>query len=474
MTGSRVVSQDGQLRVGLCGAVAAGVALVLAATYLLTTGNVLAATGLIATAMFVVALVLDFSAGAIWLLALSVLVPNGVALYFGPAVPLLTFQRVMLVLLVTVALAHGPGVLIRAAWDAPGVRILWAMTLVMAVSTALSREPAVSQREFLSERVIGLPLYFAVVWLALPSASAAQRALRALGHVGFGVAVLAVAEAVTGQGVVAGLHLLPPQKLQELGYQAVLERRAGFPRVESVFQHPLVLGAFLVAYVPLAASLRQHARASWARAYWTASTVVSLAALVLTWSRGAWVALLVALLLLRGVGWRRWLLVSAGALAFLVVWSQLGFLQIGKVVYRWWLLSSVVSAMWGHYGFGSGPGTFVSSVVVRMAGTRMGITSADAMAYSLTSAIEAGPVFVALLWWLVLRTLGRARQARDVHAASGRMERAQLLDALRAGLLANLLLSIVSSSLFGSTVGSFIAFLLLVAVARLSTPEPAP
>ena len=54
---------------------------------------------------------------------------------------------------------------------------------------------------------------------------------------------------------------------------------------------------------------------------------------------------------------------------------------------------------------------------------------------------------------------------------AGRDEQADLLDALRAGVLANLLLSTVSSSLFGSTVGAFVVFMLLAATTRLSGPE---
>ncbi len=455
-------------RTALSWAVAAGVILALASTYLLGSASVLAAAGLIVVGLFALGLIVDFTGGTIALLAASILVPNGVALYFGPSVPLLTFQRVMFLLLLGAVLLHVPGAFVRALWQAPGIRILWAMVLVMAISTLLSREPAVSQKEFLSERNLGLPVYFAIVWLALRDKAAVRRMLIAVGAVGLVVALLAIGEALTGKGVVASLHLLPPEKLKSLGYYAELERRAGFPRVESVFQHPLVLGAFLVAYVPLVTTLRRHAQTGWARGYWALSAVLGLVALVLTWSRGAWVALLLALLLLRGAGGRRWLIAGLGAVAFLVVWSELGFLQVGKVVYRWWLLSSVVAAMWGHYGFGSGPATFVSSLVVRIAGTRMGMTSADAMAYSLTTAIEAGPLFVVLLWWLVLKIVRRARQARDRDLSLARIESAHLLDALRAGLLANLLLSLASASLFGSTVGSFIIFMLLAATTRLS------
>ncbi len=449
---------------------AAGIVLALGATYLLGSGSVLAALGLTVVGLFAIWLAADYTSAAVALLAAGVLVPNGVALSFGAAIPLLTFQRVMLLLLVGVALVHAPARWFRGLWHTPGIRILWAMVLVLAISTALSAQPALSQREFLSERQLGLPLFFATVWLALTGKVAARRLLVALGTVGIVISILAVVEAATGHGVVASIGVLPAEKLTELGYRDVLETRAGLPRVESVFQHPLLLGAFLVAYVPLVWILRRHARTPWIKGYWTVAVVLGLTALILTWSRGAWVALLTAILLLRGSGWRRWLVIGLGGAAFFVVWSGLGFLQAGNIVYRWWLVSSVLAAMWGHYGFGTGPATFATSLVVRIAGTRLG-TTADAMAYTLTMAIEAGPFYVALFWWLLLRVVSGARRAAGDARAAGRAEQSDLLEALRAGLLANLLLCLVSYSLFNTTGGLMTAFILVAATTKLSQAE---
>ncbi len=449
-----------------------GGALGLIATYVLATGDPLAAVGIVVVGLAAMWLVVDFESGAIALLAGSLLVPNGVALYFGPSLPLLTFQRVMFLLLVGAALAHGPVRFIRGLWRTPGIALLWGMVAAMGIATVLSIDPVASTREFLTERAIGLPFYFAVVWLALPDREAAAKLLRVVGAVGLVISLVAVVEAITGQGVVAGLGLLPPQKLKDLGYYAVLERRAGFPRVESVFQHPLILGAFFVAYVPLVVAFRMQARSRMGRWFWSVALVLALASLVLTWSRGAWIALLIALVILRGGGVRTWLLVGVGALAFVLVWSRLGFLQPSKLLYRWWLLSAVAAALTRHFGFGSGPGTFAKRVVVYVAGTDVP-AGTDAMAYSLTMAIEAGPVFALLLWWFMLRTLRLARQARVVAHRDGDTGRAFLLDALRAGILANLLLSVVSASLFGPTVGLFVLFMLAAVALRLAAPDPA-
>ena len=459
-----------------------GAAIGVVATIVLGMGDPVAATGVVLLGLAVVWLGLDFQAGAIALIAASVLIPNGVALYFGPTLPLLTFQRAMLVVLVLAALAHAPGRFLGALVAAPRIRLVLAMTLALAVATALSSDPAVSQREFLSERGIGLPLYFAAVWLALGHEAGVHRMLRAFVAVAVIVLILAAVEAATGRSVVAQLQLLPAEKLDALGYHAELERRAGLPRVQSVFQHPLQLGAYLVALIPLVAVLRRHAQTLWGRGCYTVTLALGLLALVFTWSRGAWAALLLALLWLgrRGVG--RWVLFAVGGVAGVLVMWQLGLLQARTLVYREWLISGVLRALGAHYGFGTGPGTFTRAVIVIVGGTSQR-TQVDPLAYSLTMAIEAGPIFVALLWWFVLGFLRDASQARDHALAAGRRETADVLNALRVGVLANLALSLFSSSLFGMTTGFFISLMLVAAIGRCArfelehapaAPEPLP
>jgi len=447
-----------------------GIALGLVATTLLAAGYSLAACGLVLVGLGALWLLLDFSAGATALFAASLLIPSGISLYFGTAFPLLTFQRVMLVLLVAVALVHNAPGYLSALWTTPHIRLLLGMILLLAVSTALSSQPDLSRREFFSERVIGLPLYFAVVCMALPDEAAVRRLLTAICAIGFVILVLALVEAVTGNSIVASLHLLPPGKLEELGYGLVLDRRVGLPRVHAVFQHPLELGAFLVAYIPLVAVFRRHAGSTWTRLFWNLTLLFALVALVCTWSQGAWIALLFAVLLMRTGGGRRWIVVLIGIAAFVFVWSRLGFLQTSRADYRRWLVSSVAHAMWGHHGLGTGPGTFVRTLAVRIASTNE-TTVADPLAYSLTMALEGGPLFVVLFWWFMLRVLGRAARARVLAAQGGHEETAGLLDALRAGLWANLFVSAISYSLFGTTGGFFTAFMLIGATVRLSQME---
>ena len=443
----------------------AGAALGVLATIVLSVGTPVAASGVVVLGFAVLWLLVDFQAAAIALIAGSVLVPNGVALYLGPTLPLVTFQRVMLLLLVAAALAHAPGRYVSALLGAPRIRLVLAMTLVLAVATALSSEPAVSQREFLSERGLGLPFYFAAVWLVLGDADGVPRALRAFVAVGAVVLLLAAVEAVTGRSIVAELRLLPTVKLEALGYHAELERRVGLPRVQSVFQHPLQLGAYLVALIPLVAVLRRHAGAVWERGFYTVTLGLGLFALAFTWSRGAWAALLLALLWLARHGVRRWILFVVGGLAGAVVLWQLGLLQAQTVAYRGWLVSGVLQAMLVHSGLGTGPGTFTHAVTVLVGDTSQR-TSVDPLAYSLTMAIEAGPIFVVLFWWFVLGCLRDAGRARDHALAAGRRETADVLNALRGGVLANLMLSLFSSSLFGMTTGFFISLMLLAAIER--------
>jgi len=447
-----------------------GAVLGVIATLVLGVGDAVAASGVVLVGLAALWLALDFQAGAIALIAASVLIPNGVSLYFGPTLPLLTFQRVMLVVLVAAALTHAPGRFVSALTGAPRIRLVLAMTLALGVATALSSEPAVSQREFLSERGIGLPLYFAAVWLALGDEPAVHRMLRAFVAVAAIVLVLAVVEAATGRSVVAQLQLLPAAKLEALGYHADLERRVGLPRVQSVFQHPLQLGAYLVALIPLVAVLRRYAATLWGRGFYAVVFALGLFALAFTWSRGAWAALLLALLWLGGHGVRRWMLVAVlGLAAFTALW-RLGLLEASTFAYRGWLISGVWHALVTHAGFGTGPGTFTRVVSVLVGGTYER-TAVDPLAYSLTMAIEAGPIFVVLLWWFVLGSLRDAGRARDQALAAGRRETADVLNALRAGVLANLMLSLFSTSLFGMTSGFFISLMLLAAIGRCSRFE---
>src|SRR5690242_5680418 len=184
----------------------------LVATTLMAAGYSLAAGGLVVVGLGAIWLLADFSAGATALFAASLLIPSGISLYFGTALPLLTFQRVMLVLLVAVVLVHNASGYLSALWSTPHIRLLLGMIFVLALSTAFSSHPDLSRREFFSERVIGLPLYFAVVCMALPDEAAVRRLLTAFCAIGFVILVLALVEAVTGNSVVASLHLLPQGK----------------------------------------------------------------------------------------------------------------------------------------------------------------------------------------------------------------------------------------------------------------------
>ena len=459
-----------------------GIGLAVAATRLLITVGPLAALGIVVVGLFGAWLLLDFTAAAIGLFVASLLVPNGVALYFGPNVPLLTLQRAMFALLVAGAFLHAPLRFTTALWTAPRTRLLLGMMLILAISTILSSQPGVSTEEFFSERALGLPFYFAAVWIALQDARAAKYVLWGIVVASLIILLLAAGEAVTGRGVVASLGVLPPAKLLSLGYREVLERRVGLPRVESVFQHPLQLGAYLVALVPLLIVLRRQALTRSGRLLCNVTLGLGLLALVFTWSRGAWLALLLALLLSSGRGGRRWLVLGAGGAAFLLVWWRLGFLTGGALGYRWWLIRGVAHSVLSHYGFGTGLGTFSQNVIVRIASTSQ-TAGVDPLAYSLTMAIEAGPLFVVLLWWLVGGSLREAARARAQARDAGQTDVADLLGALRAGLLANLLLSLFTTSLFGTTEGLFITFMLLAITLRLSRgdavagkalpPEPA-
>lgn len=450
-----------------------GVVIGLVATLVLGVGDPVAASGVAIVGLATVWLTIDFRAGAIALIAASVLIPNGVALYFGPTLPLLTFQRLTLVVLVVAALTHAPSGYLATLFAAPRIRLLLAMMLVLGVATALSSDPATSQREFLSERGIGLPIYFAAVWLALGDEASVHRMLRAFVAVAAIVLLLTLVEAGTGRSVVAQLQLLPAEKLDALGYHAELERRAGLPRVQSVFQHPLQLGAYLVAFIPLAVVLRRHATTLWTRAGYTIVVLLGLFALVFTWSRGAWAALLVAALWVGRRGLGRWVLFAAGGTAAVLVLAQLGFLRASTLAYRGWLISGVLHTLVAHYGFGTGPGTFARVVIVHVGGTseRAGV---DPLAYSLTMAIEAGPIFVALLWWFVLGFLRDGNRARDHALARGRADTADILTALRVGVLANLILSLFSSSLFGMTTGFFMSLMLVAAIGRAARFELEP
>jgi hypothetical protein len=92
-------------------------------TYVLIAEGPIAVAGLAVLGLFALWLVVDYPAGAIGLMTLSILVPNGVALYFGPAVPLLTFQRAMLLLLVVTIVFHVPVRFLALAWTAAGLML---------------------------------------------------------------------------------------------------------------------------------------------------------------------------------------------------------------------------------------------------------------------------------------------------------------------------------------------------------------
>lgn len=128
--------------------------------------------------------------------------------------------------------------------------------------------------------------------------------------------------------IVSAYGVLQYAGLDPIQWQQVIFESRAF----STYGNPVLLGGFLMFFVPVSAALAlSEPRRPW-RAVWLAGTLLSIVALLLTFTRGAWIGGVTGLVVLGVIAWRQrvaldrfvdpaFAAVSAGVIG-LVVWAS--------------------------------------------------------------------------------------------------------------------------------------------------------
>jgi len=408
---------------------------------------------------------MNFKKGLLIFLFLTPLIPMHISLYLGESVPLITFQRIGLIILILVWITK---YLVSENHKIEKVPLLGLFSLflfLVFISSVLSTNSGVSLKEFFSERVIGILFIYFLVFQEIKSRVDIKRFLCILLISGFIVSALGIYEFYSGENLFFKMHLIPEQKLQALGF-GYYRIRAGFMRVQSTFSHPLGLAAYLVFLIPLAIALPFNSDLKNKRLLTALLLVTFTVCLFFTFSRGAWLILIVILFILaRKKKLLIWGVLLLMVFLFVLFWGQIGWLSYSKTIYRWWLWKGGLRAVIQHPLIGTGLNTFKQQVVVLT--DTGGRTGTDPMVYLLNQLVENGIPAFTILIALFLSLILKIKKSFRTFLALNDPAFSQLSLSILGAFAGSLLLSSFSLGILNSSAGIIIFWATVAVSMRL-------
>ncbi len=414
--------------------------------------------------LFILATIMNFKRGLLIFLFLTPLIPMSISLYLGESVPLITFQRVGLVVLILVWIAKYLVSEKHKIEKVPLLGLLSLFLLLVSITSVFSVNFGTSMREFFSERVVGIPFIYFLVFQGIRSRVDIKRFLCVLLISGFIVSVLGIYEFYSGENPFSKIHLMPEQKLQALGF-GYYRTRAGFMRVQSTFSHPLGLAAYLVFLIPLAIALPFNSGLKTKRFLTVLLLATFTISLFFTFSRAVWLILIVILLILARKNKLLLLGTLLVVLLFVLFWGQIGWLSYNRIIYRSWLWKGGLRTMIQYPLLGTGLNTFKQQVVVL---TDAGeLTGTDPMVYFLNRLIENGILTFAILMALFLSLILKIKKASQTFLELKNPAYGRLSLSMLAAFVGSLLLSSFSLGILNSSAGIIIFWATVAVSMRL-------
>lgn len=398
------------------------------------------------------------------------------SLYIKPSIPLITFARVMLVILTLGWLIRYSFGIDRKIQMPPLFGLIILFTGLLFLSTLFSTNQPASMKEFFSERKLGVPFLYFLVFQTIKSEKEVKEVL-SLFIAGMAlVSLLGIAEFIIGKNIFYAISALPDEKLLGLGF-GYLRKRAGFFRIQSSQFHPIALAAYLVFILSIALLLF---KSLYKRTYYRLiiAIVISIIALGMTFSAGAWLVFILILgaIILRHATLRfstckkRLLIIGVIIITLsAAILYQTGIIVPKSVNWRLRLIEPVIKTTLSHPLFGTGFSTY--NDFVKFYDNDFKIWVSDPMSYFQLMLVENGIpallVFI-IICFLVLSHLNRAAN-NFLQSGNVGLSEPRTVSRERDPDVSGLVHGEQGNGLFWAFIGTFILALGSVSVLNCST-----
>jgi hypothetical protein len=410
------------------------------------------------------------------------ILPPAISLYINDDFPLITFQRVMLVILGLVwGVKYLTGKTMKIE-KPPLMGLLFVFIGVVFVSSLLAPQPKLALKEFLSERWIGIPVLFFLAFQTIRDANTVKRIINLMIISSLIVCIFGIIEFVTRVNVFfeIGRLLMPQGKLAGMGFSASSNGflRMGIPSIQSSFPIFTGLAAYVVFIIPLVLAVFYSIRMA-------LSLSILLGALFLTISLGGYIIIGLVLVILWPV--RPSIKIRTFLLYFIMIILLFSFTKYTYKEYdsspvattdipviakeggfaRFWQGIAVLKTSLNRPLLGAGLGAFSEVVEIRNSEGLLLRKGADGYSYQQVVLVETGiPAFLimCLFWWLLL---GRMRSASGNLYARQNNGLYDLNKSMFAAIIGNLILSCVSISLLNTHTGVLVFWVSTAIAMRL-------
>lgn len=327
---------------------------------------------------------------------LTPLFAEPLSLYLSPVIPLITFSRVMLVILTLGWLIRYSLGINREIQKPPLFGLILLFTGLLFMSAIFSINLPVSFKEFFSERKIGIPIIYFLIFQTIKTEQEIKKVFYLFIAAMTLVSILGIIEFITGYNIFYQISALPDEKLKQIGF-GYHHSRVGYSRIYSAFFSPIALAAYLVFILPIALSLFKSIPK---RAYYRLiiAILISAVALFCTVSAGAWLVfiLIISAVILRQKKQLFIILILIAGIALGVLYHT-GILPSTSINWRLQLINPVIKTTLSHPLWGTGFNTYTDYVKFLDTDTNQWVS--DPMSYFQVMLVENG--IPALLVFLI-------------------------------------------------------------------------
>lgn len=399
------------------------------------------------------------------------IIPPVIALYINASLPLITFQRIMLVVLVVVwSIKYLMGQMPQIE-KPPLIELLFVFVGFVFFSCIFASQSKIAFKEFFSERIIGVPIIYFLFFQFMRDEKAMKKTFYVLMISGFVVAVIGIIQALTQTSpfYYLGKYFMPEEKILELGFAdivSVANRRLGLYRVQSTIPS-IGLSAYLAFIIPVFLMITNCIKQKTYRFVMILGVIILIVCEFFTLSLGGWLTTYIAVILLLESKKIKLFLLIIGLTLLLTICYFIGMLNKERGGFRAWQFLGAIQITLEYPLFGTGLNTFNDIVKVPIIPGENQPRYADAVSYPQKLLVETGIPSVSILAVFLLLILIKVRQSCQRFHYKKVFFYNAVSKGLLAGIVGNLVLSVASVSLLNSHTGIIVFWVSLAIAMRL-------
>jgi hypothetical protein len=397
---------------------------------------------------------------------LSPIIPLSVAIYLKENIPLITFHRVGLFIIVIVWLIRIFSKRETKVSFPPAISMFFLYLLFAFVSSYLSEYNFKGIREFFSERVLGSIFVYIISFQTFATEEDIKNVLRLMIISGLVVTLFGLVEYIRQENIFLSLDLIPEEKMIALGF-GYFRTRQGMLRIQSSFSHPLDLASYLVFLFPLALTFFTTA-SGFKRIFYIFVLSSFLIAIYFTVSRGAWIIIALTTFLLTKTKGKAKIFIMMCVLFVIALvltsWEKEFITEKVAYSYRYYQIKSALLYAIKHPFIGTGLKTFEDYIIVF---SPEGEYAPDPMAHVLNVAVETGIVSLILFFATIGTILKKLKKAYYNFCYLNDKVWQEIVLSARVAIWGNLILAVFSISIFVLSQGNLVFWTLAGMLMRL-------